>query len=129
MRRYSILIFCLFLQSPLLQADNRLPHFYLTSSCINEVNVIESESKDDWTLELEFSDEGAEKINKFTINNLGKVIILEFEDEEHGFQNEARVQGEIFSRLHIAGMKSKNDAIKVKQALIESKGECGDFDN
>ena len=66
--------------------DYEIPSFYITSNCIKDASVEKSNNSYGWILTLNFSGNGAAKINQFSKDNYGKMVKFVFKNDNFEYK-------------------------------------------
>ena len=106
-------------------ADPTILKYSLTSQCVENISVQESNNPDTWLIDIELTPRGGADFEKFTKDNIGKKMTFsDGSGDVKGF-NEATIQSAIGRSFMITG---NSDEIPVQDVIIRImsiNGMCG----
>ena len=96
--------------------------YRLTSECVLSAETQKSEIGPYWEIFIELQSEEAEKLQIFSENNIHK--LLNVVDGNGSSLIEARIM-EKLSSIFVVTADSENQAIKIRETLLNVPGKCG----
>ena len=104
-------------------ANNKIYTTYtLTSDCVLYADVQLSDNSDNWDVYIKVNEVEAEKLSSFSKNHIKKLV--GFNNAKGETVGAATIVG-AFSSLFFLSAETKEEALLIKNSLLNMSGKCG----
>ena len=98
--------------------------FTITSDCVTSIEVKKSRFVDAWDVEITLNEAAGKQLFNVSSKNISRKLTML--DGNNHVVHEAIVRGAFSSTFVISGVESEKEALRAKESVLKSTGECGE---